>query len=82
MTPLTNQTHSQGTVSVRAARAPRDVRRFQRHAAAVILLVPATSIGIARLFQLDDTDTRKPSTWSQPTQTGSSSSPSSATSAS
>lgn len=59
MTPLTNQTQSQGTVSVRAACAPRDVRRLQRYAAAVILLVPATSIGIARLFQLDDTDTRK-----------------------
>lgn len=37
----------------------RDVRRFQRTAAAVLLLVPATSIGFARLFQTDDTDTRK-----------------------
>lgn len=37
----------------------RDVRRFQRRIAAVMLLIPATSIGIARLFQVDDTDTRK-----------------------
>lgn len=39
-------------------RRVRDVRRFQRYAAAVILLVPATSVGIARLFQTDDSNTR------------------------
>lgn len=36
-----------------------DVRRFRRRAAALILLVPATSIGIARLFQTNDDDTRR-----------------------
>ena len=37
----------------------RDLRTFQRRVAAAVLLVPATSIGLARLFQVDDTDTRK-----------------------
>ena len=37
----------------------RDVRTFQRRMAAAVLLVPATSIGLARLFQVDDTDTRR-----------------------
>jgi hypothetical protein len=37
----------------------RDTRTFQRRLAAAVLLVPATSIGLARLFQVDDTDTRK-----------------------
>ena len=37
----------------------RDVRSLQRKAAALVLLVPATSIGVARLFQVDDTDTRR-----------------------
>jgi hypothetical protein len=36
-----------------------DVRRFRRRAAALVLLVPATSIGIARLFQTNDDDTRR-----------------------
>ncbi len=42
-----------------AARKPRDVRRFQRLAAAVVLVVPATSIGLGRLFQTDDRVTRE-----------------------
>jgi hypothetical protein len=37
----------------------RDSRTFQRRVSAAVLLVPATSIGLARLFQVDDTDTRK-----------------------
>ena len=41
------------------AHAVRDVRSFQRYAAAVIMLVPATSVAIARLFQTDDSDTRR-----------------------
>jgi hypothetical protein len=37
----------------------RDLRTFQRRLAAAVLLVPATSIGLARLFQIDDSDTRQ-----------------------
>jgi hypothetical protein len=37
----------------------RDVRSFQRYAAAVIMLVPATCVAIGRLFQTDDSDTRR-----------------------
>lgn len=37
----------------------RDVRTFQRYAAAVILPIPATCVAIGRLFQTDDTDTRR-----------------------
>lgn len=37
----------------------RDLRTFQRRVSAAVLLIPATSIGLARLFQLDDSDTRK-----------------------
>lgn len=52
--------HTRTSAEVAASgRQPRDVRRFQRRAAAVVLLVPATSMGLARLFQTDDTDTRK-----------------------
>ncbi len=49
------------TVSASPDRAvgPRDLRTLQRSLAAAVLLVPATSIGLARLFQVDDTDTRK-----------------------
>jgi hypothetical protein len=36
-----------------------DVRRFQRIAAAVVLLVPATTVAIGRLVVTDDGDTRK-----------------------
>jgi hypothetical protein len=36
----------------------RDLRTFQRRVSAAVLLVPATSIGLARLFQVADTDTR------------------------
>jgi hypothetical protein len=37
----------------------RDPRRFQRIAAAVVLLVPATTVAIGRLVVTDDSDTRK-----------------------
>ena len=37
----------------------RDVRRFQRIVAAVVLLVPATTVAIGRLVLTDDGDTRK-----------------------
>jgi len=41
------------------ARRVRDVRSFQRYAAAVVMLVPATCVAIGRLFQTDDSDTRR-----------------------
>ena len=37
----------------------RDVRTFQRYAAAVILPIPATCVAIGRLFGTDDSDTRR-----------------------
>ena len=37
----------------------RDVRSFQRYAAAVILPIPPTAVAIGRLFQTDDTNTRQ-----------------------
>ena len=37
----------------------RDVRTFQRYAAAVIMLVPASCVAFGRLFQTDDSDTRR-----------------------
>jgi hypothetical protein len=37
----------------------RDVRRFRRIVAAVILLIPAATVAIGRLFVTDDSDTRK-----------------------
>jgi hypothetical protein len=37
----------------------RDVRTFQRYVAAVIMLVPATTVAVGRLFQTDDSDTRR-----------------------
>jgi hypothetical protein len=37
----------------------RDVRTFQRYTAAVIMLVPATCVAIGRLFQTDDSNTRR-----------------------
>jgi hypothetical protein len=40
-------------------RKVRDVRRLQRFVAAVVLLVPATTVAIGRLFVTDDSDTRK-----------------------
>jgi hypothetical protein len=40
-------------------RKVRDVRRFRRIVAAVLLLVPATTTAIGRLFVTDDSDTRK-----------------------
>ena len=42
----------------RARRVP-DIRSFQRYAAAIILPIPPTCIAIGRLFQTDDTDTRR-----------------------
>ena len=47
--PSTRSTHT---------RKVRDVRRFQRIVAAVVLLVPATTVAIGRLFLTDDSDTR------------------------
>jgi hypothetical protein len=41
------------------ARRVGDIRSFQRYAAAVIMLVPATCVAIGRLFQTDDSDTRR-----------------------
>jgi hypothetical protein len=46
------------TESGRAHRV-RDVRTFQRYVAAVIMLVPATTVAVGRLFQTDDSDTRR-----------------------
>jgi hypothetical protein len=40
-------------------RGVRDVRTFQRYAAALIMLVPATAVAIGRMFQTDDPDTRR-----------------------
>ena len=40
-------------------RRVRDVRSFQRYAAAIILPIPPTCIAIGRLFQTDDSDTRR-----------------------
>jgi hypothetical protein len=40
-------------------RRVRDIRTFQRYLAAVILPIPPTCIAIGRLFQTDDTDTRR-----------------------
>jgi hypothetical protein len=48
--PSTRSTHR---------RKARDVRRFRRIVAAVILLVPATTVAISRLFETDDRDTTK-----------------------
>jgi hypothetical protein len=41
------------------ARRVRDARTFQRYAAAVILPIPASCVAIGRLFQTDDSDTRR-----------------------
>jgi hypothetical protein len=40
-------------------RRVRDIRTFQRYLAAVILPIPPTCIAIGRLFQTDDSDTRR-----------------------
>ena len=49
---------STSTRSTRPRKA-RDVRRVRRIVAAVILLIPATTIAVGRLFVTDDSDTRK-----------------------
>jgi hypothetical protein len=41
------------------SRRARDVRRFQRIVAACVLVVPATSVAIGRLFTSDDSNTRQ-----------------------
>ena len=41
------------------ARRVREVRSFQRYAAAIILPIPPTCVAIGRLFQTDDSDTRR-----------------------
>ena len=48
--PSTRSTHP---------RKVRDVRRFQRIVAAVVLLVPATTTAVGRLLVTDDSDTRQ-----------------------
>jgi hypothetical protein len=55
---MTTTVGSPSTRSTRP-RKVRDVRRIRRIVAAVILLVPATTIAIGRLFVTDDGDTRK-----------------------
>ena len=55
---MTATVSSPSTRSTRR-RNVRDVRRFQRIVAAVVLLVPATTVAIGRLFVTDDSDTRK-----------------------
>ena len=55
---MTATVSSPSTRSTRP-RKVRDVRRFQRIVAAVVLLVPATTVAIGRLFVTDDSDTRK-----------------------
>jgi hypothetical protein len=52
-------TISAPTTRLTRRRKVRDVRRFRRIVAAVILLVPATTTAIGRLFVTDDSDTRK-----------------------
>ncbi|TDU88938.1 hypothetical protein EV138_2491 [Kribbella voronezhensis] len=51
------------TLKPTAAAAPavrvHDVRRFRRRVAALVLVVPATSVGIGRLFQTNDDNTRR-----------------------
>lgn len=51
------------TAKINSAGVPkrrvRDVRTFQRFAAAVILPIPATCVAVGRLFQTDDSDTRR-----------------------
>ena len=42
----------------RPARRVRDVRSFQRYAAAIILPIPPTCVAIGRLFQTEQSDTR------------------------
>jgi hypothetical protein len=55
---MTATVSSPSTRSTRP-RKVRDVRRLQRFVAAVVLLVPATTVAIGRLFVTDDSDTRK-----------------------
>ena len=56
---MTVDSASRSTIQPAGARGRiRDVRRFQRYAAAVIMLVPATSVAVGRLFQTDDSNTR------------------------
>jgi hypothetical protein len=54
---MTATVSSPSTRSTRK-RQVRDVRRFQRIAAAVVLPIPATAVAIGRLFLTDDSDTR------------------------
>ena len=54
---MTAAVSSASTRSTRP-RMVRDVRRLRRIVAAVILLVPATTVAIGRVFVTDDSDTR------------------------
>lgn len=47
------------TAPAAAAVRVHDVRRFRRYVAALVLVVPATSVGIGRLFQTNDDNTRR-----------------------
>jgi hypothetical protein len=55
---MTTTVSSTSTRSTRP-RTVRDVRRLRRIVAAVVLLVPATTIAVGRLFVTDDPDTLK-----------------------
>jgi hypothetical protein len=55
---MTATVSSPSTRSTRPRRV-RDVRRFQRIVAAAVLLVPATTVAIGRLFVTDDSNTRR-----------------------
>jgi hypothetical protein len=55
---MTTTVSSTSTRSTRP-RKVRDVRRLRRIVAAVVLLVPATTIAVGRLFVTDDPDTLK-----------------------
>ncbi|HTF40577.1 MAG TPA: hypothetical protein VK754_08290 [Propionibacteriaceae bacterium] len=55
---MTTTVSSASTRSTRP-RKVRDVRRLRRIVAAVVLLVPATTIAVGRLFVTDDPDTLK-----------------------
>jgi hypothetical protein len=56
---MTTTALSSGSTRSTRLRKFRDVRRVRRIVAAVILLVPATTIAVGRLFATDDSDTRR-----------------------
>jgi hypothetical protein len=56
---MTTASLSSATTRSTRPRKVRDVRQVRRIVAAVILLVPATTIAVGRLFATDDSDTRR-----------------------